>query len=302
MRNIVLFILWSYIVCGKLVTDEHSTGPPGAKLRYDLLSNSEPGIEYPEDHLGAFVPVLRRDGSGGNFPVPEFDPWACQQDNLTNTITITAQWEDDRVSTGRLNTYGVWSTALAEDIKMHGYLEVESTLPAKQDGDNFRSSWPGIWLLGPGNGAGWPNYGEIDIACAYDGYPQIFMELHSTNHHSGAAQRPPGSPIDLEADLSVDPITAGLEWEISEKEGNIKLTWWIKWFDQASETWTNLNTTKSLFGEGNDDYFIFLNSFLSEGFSLIIDLPEGGSLFPGPVLPGHQPQYMEIFNVKVFGF
>ena len=29
-------------------------GPPGAKLMYDLLSNNQPGINYPSDHVGAF--------------------------------------------------------------------------------------------------------------------------------------------------------------------------------------------------------------------------------------------------------
>merc|ERR1712110_1325481 len=30
-------------------------GPSGAILKYDLLSNSQPGINYPGTHIGAFV-------------------------------------------------------------------------------------------------------------------------------------------------------------------------------------------------------------------------------------------------------
>lgn len=30
--------------------------PPGGLLKYDLLSNSAAGINYPSFHLGAFVP------------------------------------------------------------------------------------------------------------------------------------------------------------------------------------------------------------------------------------------------------
>ena len=30
-------------------------GPPGVILKYDLLSNSQPGINYPNIHVGAFV-------------------------------------------------------------------------------------------------------------------------------------------------------------------------------------------------------------------------------------------------------
>jgi hypothetical protein len=71
-------------------------------------------------------------GGGSGIPQQQFDPEANHQDSATNEITITAQKEEDgKVSTGRLETYGVWSTAQSEEIKTHGYLEVRTTMPTK---------------------------------------------------------------------------------------------------------------------------------------------------------------------------
>ena len=67
----------------------------------------------------------------------------------------------------------VWSTAQDEDIKMHGYVEVRSTMPVKVDGDNLEGSWPAIWMLGTGNGQDWPTHGEIDITEAINGDPEV---------------------------------------------------------------------------------------------------------------------------------
>ena len=212
-------------------------GPAGTILMFDLLSNSQTGITYPEEHLGAFIAAFTPCGGSG-IPQQQFDPEACKQDNATNEITITAQREEDgRVSTGRLETYGVWSTSQSEEIKKHGYLEVRTTMPAKIDGQNFRGSWPGIWMLGTGNGFEWPKHGEVDIALVLNGYPDIEMSLHSTNHYGGSAQHPPLSPLHVTTDLSRDPLIAGLEWNVLEDEGKVDLTWWISWFDHISQSW-----------------------------------------------------------------
>ena len=80
------------------------------------------------------------------------------------------------------------------------------------------------------------------------------------------------------------------------------------------------HTTKVLYEHGNNDYYDFYNSFTGEGFSLLLNMAQGG------VMPGHtsntaymsaisimfagthdtfvdgQPQFMEISSVKVYGF
>ena len=80
------------------------------------------------------------------------------------------------------------------------------------------------------------------------------------------------------------------------------------------------HTTKVLYEHGNNDYYDFYNSFTGEGFSLLLNMAQGG------VMPGQtsntadmsaisimfagthdtfvdgQPQFMEISSVKVYGF
>ena len=112
---------------------------------------------------------------------------------------------------------------------------------------------------------------------------------------------PPLSPLHVNTDLSRDPLIAGVEWNVQEDEGKVDLTWWISWFDQISQSWRNENTTKSLIEEADNDYLVFYSSFVTEGFSLIIDVPEGGPM-PGTneVLVDGQPQYMHVSSVKVY--
>ena len=80
------------------------------------------------------------------------------------------------------------------------------------------------------------------------------------------------------------------------------------------------HTTKVLYEHGNNDYYDFYNSFTGEGFSLLLNMAQGG------VMPGYtsniasmsaigimfagthdtfvdgQPQFMEISSIKVYGF
>ena len=194
-------------------------GPPGVILKYDLLSNSQPGINYPNGHVGAFVPQKWAAGHV-NHELQEYVPEAAVQNKDTNEITITAMKNNGRITSARLESYQVWSTAQSSDIKYHGYLEVRSTLPAKTNGWNFEGAWPAIWMLGTGNGQEWPRTGEIDIVEVINGNPTVYMSLHSTILN----QHPPGSPYHLQnVDLSQDVLIAGFEWNLHDEQ--IDLTW-----------------------------------------------------------------------------
>merc|ERR1711936_967562 len=179
-------------------------GPAGAILKYDLLSNSQPGINYPGTHIGAFV---AQDWPPGvvNDEDQAYVPEAATQDPGSGEITIRAEKHSDgRITSARLESYQVWSTAQSSDIKMRGYVEVRSTLPASSsNGWSMKGAWPAIWMLGTGNGNEWPNHGEIDIVEAVNGDPTIVMSLHSTNHWgaTGGPQHPPNNPIHVNADL-----------------------------------------------------------------------------------------------------
>ena len=129
------------------------------------------------------------------------------------------------------------------------------------------------------------------------------MSVHSTNHWGGGPQHPPKNPLYMNADLTKDHIIAGFEWNVRNEVGQIDLTWWFSWFDQGSQSWVSDHTTKSLMKNGDNDYNDFYDSFNGEGFSLLINLAEGGAM-PGTndVFVDGQPQYMNINSVKVYGF
>ena len=54
-------------------------------------------------------------------------PDAVTQDD-TGKITIRAEEYRGQIYSGRLESYGVWSTAQSPDIKKRGYVEVHATL------------------------------------------------------------------------------------------------------------------------------------------------------------------------------
>ena len=54
----------------------------------------------------------------------------------------------------------------------------------------------------------------------------------------------------------------------------------MTWFDLSSQSWQTYHTQKVLLEHGNNDYYDFFNSFDGEGFSLLINMAQGGT-FPG---------------------
>ena len=81
------------------------------------------------------------------------------------------------------------------------------------------------------------------------------------------------------------------------------MTWWHTYFDLGSQSWESFHSTLSLIKNRNNDYYDFLNSFNGEGFSLLINLAEGG-VFPGTdqCLVDGQNQYLVVQSAKVYGF
>ena len=103
-----------------------------------------------------------------------YTPSAATRDPNTGEITIKAEKHGDgSITSARLESYQVWSTAQSAEIKTRGYVEVRANIPAKVDGGNLKGSWPAIWMLGTGNGHEWPRHGEIDIVEAVNGEPKV---------------------------------------------------------------------------------------------------------------------------------
>jgi len=278
-------------------------GPPYAVLHYDLLSNFQMGVKYPEeeDHLGAFVPREMHEPGSAELNIPQ----AAQQDPGTNEITITAEKQDfedypTTVTSARMDTKGVWSTAQSREIKMRGYIEVRALMPAKTDGGIFKGAWPAIWMLGVNED--WPDNREIGIAKLKNGDPSVHMTLHSTSNYGAEGQHPPNNPIRLETDMTKIPTIFGLEWNVRSDDEQIDLTWYITSFDVPTQQWKSQNTTKSLLKSEDEanDYNVFLKSFNGDGFYLLINLAqEGDSTEVQDLLLGG-PQHIVIESAKVY--
>jgi len=255
-------------------------GPAGATLHYDLLSNSQAGLNYPDgDHLGAFVAATM--DSPPNQEKQIYVPRAAFQDPGTNEITITAEKSEEngspKITSASLSTKGVWTTAQSPEIKNRGYLEVRALMPANSKAGNFSGSFPAIRLLGD-DGKEWPDCGEIEIAKLRNGEPTVHMALHSTNNHGVNGQHPPNNPVHLETDMTKIPVIFGLEWHIKADDGQIDLNWYITYFDFDYKEWYSKTITKTLLksnGEA-DDFPVFSKSLSEEGFYLMINLAQGG--------------------------
>eukprot|EP00091_Calanus_sinicus_P011868 TRINITY_DN2677_c0_g1_i8.p1 TRINITY_DN2677_c0_g1~~TRINITY_DN2677_c0_g1_i8.p1 ORF type:complete len:305 (+),score=61.65 TRINITY_DN2677_c0_g1_i8:62-976(+) len=277
-------------------------GPAGAVLKYDLLQNNYPGATY-----GAFLatyadPCLNSNMScNHNNEMQTYLPDSASQ-AANGEITIKAERHSDGwITSARLESYQLWTTAQDPSIKNRGYLEVRSTLPAKVNGGDFTGSWPAIWMLGNGNGAGWPAHGEIDIVEMVNGNPKCVMSTHSSSHHGGNPQHPPANPIQMNADLVNNELISGFEWNVHDSQ--IDMTWWMTWFDLGSQSWTSQHSTLVVQSGHGQDYHEFYDSFMGEGFSLIINLAEGGDM-PGTnnVFQNGQPQYIVVKSAKAYGF
>ena len=270
-------------------------GPPGTKLVYDLLQPMSGGT------LGAFKAVHWTHAY--NNERQQYRPWMAKQDSNSKQITITSKkGSDGRIYSARLESYKIWSTSKSWRTKKRGYVEVRSTMPAKtNDNWRYKGSWPAIWMLGTGNGAGWPKPGEIDIIEIVNGQPKLASATHSKSRNGGNPQHPPNNGKHINADLTRDPLICGVEWNIHGSQ--IDLTFWFSWKDLGSGQWQKHHTTLVLGAWGNQDYWDFYHSFMGEGFSLLINLAQGGDMpQTQEVLVDGQPQHMVVQSAKVYGF
>jgi len=300
--------LWCIILVGVSLAVDIPDGPQGPAdatvLKYDLIS------------MEAFTP---RDYWTGYFN-GEFQEYKKENVDLGDSeILITARKDNNKITSGRLDTYGKWSTAQSEDIKMRGYLEVRTTFPTKPSQGAWQAekplpgAFPAVWMLGvdgdelcgnqPGAGSNWPRCGEIDIMETFNGNSHIFMTTHSTNHFGGTSQHPvdaggaDGFPMN--ADFTQTPLIAGLEWNVQSTQ--VDLTWWFTWCDAFTQEWTS--THKTLVLTDSNDKQDFYNSFTRNGFNVILNLAEGSEwLQDVSGMDIMNPQYMKISSAKVYGF
>ena len=153
---------------------------------------------------------------------------SVKQDHNSGEITIKAEKHSDgKITSGKIETKNVWTTASDSAVKNRGYVEVRATLPAKVglnlrpenssepsmflqvNGDKLVGAWPAIWLLGYQPPV-WPHCGELDIVELANGVPkvswwpatflhinlQVHMTTHSGKHHDGNGQHPsPGGTM-----------------------------------------------------------------------------------------------------------
>jgi len=216
-------------------------------------------------------------------------------------ITLKAERHSDGwITSARLDSFDIWTTSQDDSIKTRGYVEVRSNLPAKVNGDQFRGSWPAIWMLG--SGPGWPAEGELDIVELVNGNPRVVMTTHSSSHHGGNGQHPSDSTMQMNANFMENELISGFEWNLQNSD-QIDLTWWMTWFDLGSNSWESKHTTLVIQANHGQDYHEFYNSFMGNGFYMIINLAEGGDM-PGTndVFVDGQPQYVIVKSAKVYGF
>ena len=110
------------------------------------------------------------------------------QDPNSGEIEIKAEKHSDgRITSGKVETKNVWTTASDLAVKNRGYVEVRATMPAKVglswrqenqvdclqvNGDKLVGAWPAIWLLGS-QPPTWPHCGELDIVELANGVPKV---------------------------------------------------------------------------------------------------------------------------------
>jgi len=95
------------------------------------------------------------------------------QDRSSGEITLKAvKHSSGKITSGKVETKGVWTTASDHAVKNRGYVEVRATMPANEMEGNFIGAWPAIWLLGS-QPPKWPNCSEIDIVELRNGRPEV---------------------------------------------------------------------------------------------------------------------------------
>jgi len=303
MNMLLRTLLFSQVIVDGVEMPAEPQGPAFARkpnsLKYDLLRYKHATA----DSKGAFVPKKWPKGHVNN-ELQQYEPEAVVQDSNSKEITITAQKQDKKVTSGRLETHGVWSTSTSEDTKMRGYIEVRALIPAKTDHSKLQGAWPAIWMLGRDD-ATWPKRGEIDILESVNGIPDLFMTLHSTRHHGSGGVHPPNNPFKADADFTHVPGIFGFEWNINDHQ--IDLTWWTTYYDMTQKKWIKKDPTTKVLQQSDsnkNDFYDFYDSFKGKGFSLIVNLAEGGD-WPGQhnekdVLIDDKPQHVVIKSAKVY--
>jgi len=274
-------------------------GPTGVHLHKDLLKNHFSGGKF-----GAFNPVHSLQNH--NQELQEYHTSSVSQDPNSGEITIKAEKHSDgRITSGKVETKNVWTTASDLAVKNRGYVEVRATMPAKVNGDNLVGAWPAIWLLGS-QPPTWPHCGELDIVELANGEPKVYMTTHSGNHNGGGGQHPSaGGTMSMNSNFVDHELIAGFEWNMHDTQ--IDLTWWMSYFDLSSNSWKKEEPRTLVIRHGHSqDYTEFYESFQKDGFYLIVNLAEGG-MFTGhyhhnEVMVDGQPQYVKVKSAKVYSF
>ena len=77
-------------------------------FQFDLLSNGEAGLQYPEEpHLGVFT-AQSRPARAVNEEDEEYVTWAATQDHQTGAVSIRAQKHSNgNITSARLESQGV---------------------------------------------------------------------------------------------------------------------------------------------------------------------------------------------------
>jgi len=278
---------------------DNQKGPAGAQLHKDFLKDSFSGGEF-----GAFNAVHRLQNH--NQELQEYHKGSVSQDPHSGEILIKAEKHSDgRITSGKIETKNVWTTASDLAVKNRGYVEVRATMPAKVNGEKLVGAWPAIWLLGY-QPPTWPHCGELDIVELANGVPKVHMTTHSGKHNGGNGQHPSaGGTMSVNANFVENELIAGFEWNLHGTQ--IDLTWWMTYFDLSTNSWVEAEPRTLVIQHGaNQDYSEFYESFHKDGFYLIVNLAEGG-MFTGhyhhnEVMVDGQAQYVRVKSAKVYKF
>ena len=119
-------------------------GPAGAILKYDLLQNSYPGATYGAFKATYAEPCMQSNMTcNHNNELQTYTPDSASQAGNGGPITIKAERHSNGwITSARLESYQLWTTAQDPSIKTRGYLEVRATLPARVKHENTFKRFP----------------------------------------------------------------------------------------------------------------------------------------------------------------